>query len=81
MSRFVNDRCGTKWSGKNAKARYNACLKKFKETKRKYDDRNGAKYCLSEKELLSGMTLDDKLERKIIYNIILEYTTIYYSIL
>jgi hypothetical protein len=59
---YVNQRCGTNWDKKQAESRYKAYLKCFKETKRKYLNPCGEKYCISEADRAKKITtIEDKL--------------------
>jgi hypothetical protein len=59
---YVNKHCNTKWDRKVSMARFRAYLKKYKETKFKYDDASGGKYCLSESDWKKSITtIADKL--------------------
>jgi hypothetical protein len=46
LADYVNQKCGCNWDKKQAEARYKAYLKLFKETKRKYLNPCGEKYCI-----------------------------------
>ena len=60
---YVNEKCGCNWNVEVAKARVKSLVKQFKETKRKFLDSTGEKYCLSEADLRKGLnTLELKLE-------------------
>ena len=51
------------WTPIVAKSRYESLLKKYKETKRDFLNPNGPKFCLTDTELASGMTLDMKRDK------------------
>jgi hypothetical protein len=56
MADYVNQKCGTKWTGNNAQSRFKAWLKNFKEIKRQYMDCNGEKYYLSQDDFRKKFT-------------------------
>ena len=63
MADYVNQKCGTKWTGNNAQSRFKAWLKNFKEIKRQYMDCNGEKYCLSQDDFRKKVyTIEAKLD-------------------
>lgn len=62
-TRFNYDRPSEIWDAKKAKARYEAQLKKYKDIKRELSDVSGPKFCLTEGELRSGMTLEMKRDK------------------
>ncbi len=53
---FVNQRCGSKWDSKTTLNRYRAFVKIFTDTRRAYNNVNGAKYLLGEDNLKKEIT-------------------------
>ena len=51
------------WDAKKAIGRFEAQLKKYKDLKRLLTDPNGPKFCLTEDELKSGMTIEMKRDK------------------
>jgi hypothetical protein len=64
LADFVNQRCGTKWDGKQAGIRYKSFLKLYKDTRSKYLSDCGKKYGLTSDELKSGLSIEEKLEQE-----------------
>ena len=63
LADYVNEKCGTNWNSTKAEPRYRTLETKFKSTKRKLLDDNGAKYMLSEADQKRGInTIEKKLE-------------------
>jgi len=56
LADFVNQRCGSKWDHKTSMNRYKAFVKIFTDTRRAYNNVNGAKYLLGEDDLKKGIT-------------------------
>lgn len=55
LADFVNQRCGSKWDPKTTATRYKAFVKIFTETRRAYNNVNGAKYLLGADDLKNGI--------------------------
>jgi hypothetical protein len=56
LADFVNQRCGSNWDAKTCMDRYRAYVKAFTDTRRAYNNVNGAKYLLGEEDLRKGIT-------------------------
>ena len=56
LADFVNQRCGCNWDPKTSMNRYKAFVKIFTDTRRAYNNVNGAKYLLGEDDLKKGIT-------------------------
>ena len=56
LADFVNQRCGSNWDAKTCMDRYRAYVKSFTDTRRAYNNVNGAKYLLGEEDLRKGIT-------------------------
>ena len=69
LAKHVNERLGYTrpseiWDANKAKFRFEAQLKKYKDLKKELSDVTGPKYCLTENELKSGMTLEMKRDKQ-----------------
>jgi hypothetical protein len=63
LAEYVNQTRGAKWDKKQAESRFRAYLKLFKETKRKYLNPCGEKYCISAADEAKGIfTIEMKLD-------------------
>lgn len=60
MADYVNKKCRSTWDVKMAKARFEACFSRYKIVKKMLRDVTGGKFCLTAKELQSGMTIEKK---------------------
>ncbi len=56
LADFVNQRCGTNWDPKTSMNRYKAFVKIFTDTRKAYNNVNGAKYLLGEDDMKKGIT-------------------------
>ena len=56
LADFVNQRCGSNWDPKTSMNRYKAFVKIFTDTRRAYNNVNGAKYLLGEDDMKKGIT-------------------------
>lgn len=68
LANFINAKLGYTrpcelWDAKKAKSRYEAQLKKYKDVKREFGNPSGPKFCLTEAEMASGMTIDSKRDK------------------
>jgi len=63
LAHYVNQKCGTSWDGKTSQSRFRAYKRLYLETKKKYEDPTGPKFCLSEAEISKGCnTIEKKLD-------------------
>ena len=60
---YVNQNCGTFWDGKTSESRFRAYRRLYVDTKKKYEDPTGPKFCLSEADISKGCnTIEKKLD-------------------
>jgi hypothetical protein len=62
LAHFVNEACCSNWNIKNAKARYTAIYKSYKDAIKLFESADGEKFCLTSSEIASGLTLERKKE-------------------
>ena len=63
LAHYVNQKCGTSWDGKTSESRFRAYKRLYVDTKKKYEDPTGPKFCLSEAEISKGCnTIEKKLD-------------------
>ena len=62
LAHFVNEKCCSNWNIKNAKARYLAVYKSYKDAIRLFESADGEKFCLTSSEIAHGLTLERKKE-------------------
>ena len=62
IAEYIKKLDGANWSVDSTKKRYEAMLKRFNKTKSLYEDNSGTKFCLSEREIANGLTINGKLD-------------------
>ena len=67
LADYINKSCQIKeksqqWDSKDAKSRFEAQFRKYKETRQKFSETGGEKFCLTFSELCKGKTIESKLE-------------------
>ena len=65
LAHYVNQKCSTSWDGKTSEARFRAYKRLYLDTKKKYEDPTGPKFCLSEADIAKGCnTIEKKLDEE-----------------
>ena len=57
LADYVNSRLHLKWTAKDAKVRYESLLRKYKTTKKEYEDTTGGKFSLTREESEAKVTI------------------------
>jgi len=63
LALYVNQKCNTHWDGRASESRFRAYKKLYIDTKKKFEDPSGPKFCLSDADIAKGCnTIEKKLE-------------------